>query len=417
MRDSAADARRRGDGHGAVHVARAGRGPRRRSPHATSSRSASCSTRWPAGSGRSTARRRPSWPRRSCATRRRRFAEVRADLPHDLARVIERCLEKNAADRFASARDVGDGCAASRQAQPVASTTAADRPRPVGRGRLGRGARRRRVLGRGPAVQVRRAPTPISRPWPRGCPRKSSTGLSRFSLPPSDRAQFHACATPNETADVRAVGKELGARYVMEGSLRQAGSMLRLAVQLVDAELWRTSVGGDLRPPLQSRGRLRAAGRSRSPHRLDCRRHVRRAAAQHQRDAPAEGPQSTEPVRGGAAQFWLLRAHHPRRACEGERRPGTGGRHCPWHADCWAILSMLHKDEHTHGFNVRPDPLGRALAAAHRAVEAAPANHLAAPRPGHGPVLPEGDWRSGMPRSARSRSTRWTEAQSRLSGS
>ena len=35
--------------------------------------------------------------------------------------------------------------------------------------------------------------------------------------------------------DVRAVGKELGARYVMEGSLRQAGSRLRIAVQLIDA--------------------------------------------------------------------------------------------------------------------------------------------------------------------------------------
>ena len=36
-------------------------------------------------------------------------------------------------------------------------------------------------------------------------------------------------------ADARAVGTELGARYVMEGSLRQAGAMLRVAVQLVDA--------------------------------------------------------------------------------------------------------------------------------------------------------------------------------------
>ena len=39
-----------------------------------------------------------------------------------------------------------------------------------------------------------------------------------------------------------AIGKELGARYVMEGSLRQAGNKLRLAVQLVDtvsgAHLW-----------------------------------------------------------------------------------------------------------------------------------------------------------------------------------
>ena len=34
---------------------------------------------------------------------------------------------------------------------------------------------------------------------------------------------------------MRSAGKELGARYVMEGSLRQAGTKLRLAVQLVDA--------------------------------------------------------------------------------------------------------------------------------------------------------------------------------------
>ena len=34
---------------------------------------------------------------------------------------------------------------------------------------------------------------------------------------------------------MRAVGGEIGARYVMEGSLRQAGRQLRVAVQLVDA--------------------------------------------------------------------------------------------------------------------------------------------------------------------------------------
>ena len=41
------------------------------------------------------------------------------------------------------------------------------------------------------------------------------------------------------------------------------------------------------------------------------------------------------------------------------------------------MLSMLVRDEYTHGFNIRPDPLGRAMAAARRAVEAAPSNHLA----------------------------------------
>ena len=61
------------------------------------------------------------------------------------------------------------------------------------------------------------------------------TGLSRFSyLRVISRSSTLRYAS--ETDDVRAVGKTLGARYVMEGSLRLAGSMLRVAVQLVDCE-------------------------------------------------------------------------------------------------------------------------------------------------------------------------------------
>jgi TolB-like protein len=60
------------------------------------------------------------------------------------------------------------------------------------------------------------------------------TGLSRFSylrvIAPSSTSRY-----ADESVDVRSAGKELGARYVMEGSLRQAGTKLRLAVQLVDA--------------------------------------------------------------------------------------------------------------------------------------------------------------------------------------
>ena len=41
------------------------------------------------------------------------------------------------------------------------------------------------------------------------------------------------------------------------------------------------------------------------------------------------------------------------------------------------MLSLLIKEEHAHGFNLQPDPVGRALAAARRAVETAPSNHLA----------------------------------------
>ena len=60
------------------------------------------------------------------------------------------------------------------------------------------------------------------------------TGLSRFSyLKVIARSSTSRYA--NESGDVRAAGKELGARYVMDGNLRQAGGRLRLAVQLVDA--------------------------------------------------------------------------------------------------------------------------------------------------------------------------------------
>ena len=41
------------------------------------------------------------------------------------------------------------------------------------------------------------------------------------------------------------------------------------------------------------------------------------------------------------------------------------------------MLSLIVKEEYAHGFNLRPDPLGRAFTAARRAMEAAPSNHLA----------------------------------------
>ena len=41
------------------------------------------------------------------------------------------------------------------------------------------------------------------------------------------------------------------------------------------------------------------------------------------------------------------------------------------------MLSLIYSHEHAHGFNPRPGSLDRALAAARRAVDLAPSNHLA----------------------------------------
>jgi TolB-like protein len=60
------------------------------------------------------------------------------------------------------------------------------------------------------------------------------TGLSRFSyLRVISRGSTARYA--RETADARSVGQALGARYILDGSLRQAGPTLRVSVQLIDA--------------------------------------------------------------------------------------------------------------------------------------------------------------------------------------
>ena len=61
-----------------------------------------------------------------------------------------------------------------------------------------------------------------------------TTGLSRqqwFSV--VDRNS--SFASKGEAVDIRKLACELGARYVLEGSVRKAGGRIRISAQLVDA--------------------------------------------------------------------------------------------------------------------------------------------------------------------------------------
>jgi adenylate cyclase len=49
-------------------------------------------------------------------------------------------------------------------------------------------------------------------------------------------ARHSSFAYRGRRLDVRTIGRELGARYLVEGSIRRAGDRIRLAVQLIDAE-------------------------------------------------------------------------------------------------------------------------------------------------------------------------------------
>ena len=202
------------------------------------------------------------------------------------------------------------------------------------------------------------------------------TGLSRFSyLRVIGRGSTLRYA--GQTADLRVVGKELGARYVIEGSLRQAGSILRVAVQLVDAttgaHLWAETydrqfraedvfaLQDELTPRIVSTiadqygalvRSMSEALRGRRAGQYSAREAVLRAYGYFERITPEEH----EEVRT------ILEA-----ALAGE----------PGHSDCLAMLSLMYWQEYAHRFNVRPDPLDRAHAAARQAVAAAPTNHLA----------------------------------------
>ena len=301
--------------------------------------------------------------------------ETRPDLPNDLARVIRRCLEKEPRHRVQTARDV--------------SNEFSD---------LTRTASRKEPVSKSPSRAVAAADSGAARAeegfWIVVLPFKYPgtnadltaladgisddivTGLSGFSylrvIARSSTLQY-----AHTGLDVRAIGRELGARYVLEGSLRQAGTRLRIAVQLVDAQsgahLWaemydRTfhpdeifALQDDLVPRIVSTiadtygvlpRTMSEPLRNRDPKELTPYEAVLRSFAHFPRLSAAEH---------AAAEAGLERAVEQ----------------APNYADALAMLSMVYREEYTHGFNVRPDPIGRAYTAARRAVEAAPSNHLA----------------------------------------
>jgi TolB-like protein len=197
------------------------------------------------------------------------------------------------------------------------------------------------------------------------------TGLSRFPhlkvIARSSTARY-----ANESVDVRSAGTELGARYVIEGSVRAAVNRLRVAVQLVDtatgAHLWAETYDRDLKSSdalaqqddltdrivatvADTSGALirsmAAAVEDKPDSELTAADHVLRHWRYQHRGTPADHLR----VRDGLEKFV-------------ERDAGN--------ASVWACLGRLYVHEFCFGFNARPEPLERALRAAQRAVDLDP---------------------------------------------
>ncbi len=309
--------------------------------------------------------------------------DARPELPSDLARIVRRCLEKDPRHRLQTARDV------SNEFRDMARTTS--RPTPLSaprahaiaaRSSSPAGSTGQAPVGEDEGFWVAVLPFKFKGSEPgldalaEGMTEEIVTGMSRF---PYLRVIAHGSTLgyANRAVDLRQVGRELGARYMMDGSLRQSGSRLRIAAQLVDAatgaQLWAETYDRPLQPEAIFELQDEVV-----PKIVSTVGDTQGILAQSMSEAVwNKEPSQLTPYEAVLRSFSYLRRVNPpthaaaRDALERavEQTPGNGL--------AWAMLAIIFREEYNHGFNQRPDALGRALTAARRAVEAEPSNYLA----------------------------------------
>jgi len=156
---------------------------------------------------------------------------LRADLPRDLARVLERCLEKDPERRIQTAKDVRNELELLRRAvDPQAPPQRPKKPEPV------------RTHADSPSVAV----LPFAN-------RSASADDEYFSDGLADElisvlvkikglkvaARTSSASFKGKDATIEDVGRALNVQTVVEGSVRKAGNRVRISVQLIKVD------GGD----------------------------------------------------------------------------------------------------------------------------------------------------------------------------
>jgi len=195
-----------------------------------------------------------------------------------------------------------------------------------------------------------------------------TAGLSRFSyLLVISQATTEAVAS--KTSDARQLGRELGARYVMEGNLRRANGTLRLTAQLTDtrdgttiwSERFDRSLNGLAMFALQDEITDRVVATV-----ADASGVVTRAMAN---SISGKAPEAMAPFE--AILQWSLNRQsvgaedHLRSRIALQRAVEIE----PGYADAWACLAHIYLEEYISAYNVLPNAMERAYAAAQRAVD------------------------------------------------
>src|SRR6266705_880242 len=195
-----------------------------------------------------------------------------------------------------------------------------------------------------------------------------TTGLSRFRYL-SVVASAAAARLKGEAGDERALGAKLGARYVLEGSIRKGGSGIRVSAQLIDtqtgAQLWAETYNRDLRASSIFAAQDDVAARivATVADSYGVLVHSMRAAIRQKDDA------DLTPVEWEFQYFayreQITPSAHAALRSRLERAVGRDDRQ----SDLWACLAQIHLDAYAFGFQGDATSLDRALAAARRGVE------------------------------------------------
>ncbi len=302
--------------------------------------------------------------------------ELRGDLPADLARLIRRCLEKDPGQRIQTARDIANECRDLSRQVALSSGTPATARRAGASGSSTSGTRPDEGFWVAVLPFKYSGGNADMTSLAEGLSEEIVTGLSRFSYL-RVVARSSSGRDAGESRDVRAVGQVLAARYVVEGSLRQAGSVLRVSVQLIDASsgahLWAETydrpfraddvfaLQDDLVPRIVS---TLADAHGILPHTMS-------------EALRSKGPDQLSPYEAVLRSFGYGYRRTPEEHAAVRAGLERAVQQAPGYADGWAMLSLIYSEEYTFGFNLQPDPLGRTLLAARRAADAAPSSAMA----------------------------------------
>ena len=161
----------------------------------------------------------------------RSLAECGKVVPPEVEEILGHCLEKNTDERFRSSRDLVFAIRLAMRAAPATTPDVVSRPTPRP---SDSGARRADIsIAVLPFRNI--GPTVETEYFTDGMTEEIINSISNI---PALRvaARTSSFAFKGREDDIRKIGRDLGVAMVVEGSVRQVGSRLRVSAQLIDVE-------------------------------------------------------------------------------------------------------------------------------------------------------------------------------------